>query len=332
MSHKNLEAKKRHHYVWANYLARWGRGTKNVFYTTKTGKIVQDSVRSIVADDYFYKTAPLTSKHVEVIKGFSRQSPVHLQRQHMSYLSDFLKMQQAETAYRESGIQDKDVELHLHAMKCNALENLHASHEGATLPVLCALADEKLDVLQDNQHMIEFLMFFGHQISRTKTFRDGVIKALFRRSALEIEVADAIEHAWWFLSYMFGMNIGLRLYLDRHDATHALLVNETKVPFITSDQPVVNVHSCVSEKEFAVPQHSDLLYPISPRIAYIICDSQRFTPGKNGVDESTASELNTKVASQAMVHIIGDTEGAIRPFKKYVGRRNQKAANGLVIV
>lgn len=324
MLHKIPEAKRRHHYVWARYLARWGSGTRNVFYTTKTGKIAEDSVRSIAVDDYFYKTTTLTSKHVEVIKGFSRQSPENLQRHHMSYLNDFLKMQKAETVYRESSIQNKEVELHLHAMKCNALENLHASHEGAALAVLSSLANEELDVLQDKQNMIDFMAFFGHQISRTKTFRDSAIKTLYRRNSMEIEVADAMEHAWWFLSYMFGMNIGLSLYLDRHNSSHALLVNETKVPFITSDQPVVNVHSCVSETKFALPEHSDFYYPISPRVAYIICDSQRFTPGKNVVDEITATELNIKVASQAKVHIIGDSESAIRPFQKHIGQRHQK--------
>ena len=69
MSRKDLEAKKRHHYVWAKYLTRWGRGTKNVFYTTKTGKIAHDSVRAIVVDDYFYRTTTLTSKHIELFMG-----------------------------------------------------------------------------------------------------------------------------------------------------------------------------------------------------------------------------------------------------------------------
>ncbi|KFX71093.1 hypothetical protein TMS3_0103895 [Pseudomonas taeanensis MS-3] len=332
MSRKDLEAKKRHHHVWAKYLARWGNGTKNVFYTTKTGKFAHDSVRAIVADDYFYKTTALSSKHVEVIKSFSLQSPDHLHQQHMSYLNDFLKMQQVEEIYRKSGFQNREAELRLHAMKCNPLENLHASHEEMARPVLAALADERLDVLRDKQRMIEFMAFFGHQISRTKTFRDGVIKVLSRRNAMEIEVADAMVHAWWFLSYMFGMNIGLSLYLDRHNARHALLVNDTNMPFITSDQPVVNVHSCISETGFAAPTHADFYYPISPRVAYIICDSERFTEDKNEVDEATVAELNTKVAAQAMVHIIGDSENAIRPFQKYIGRRYQKASNGYVMV
>ncbi|MCM2458945.1 DUF4238 domain-containing protein [Pseudomonas sp. CG7] len=324
MSLKDLEAKKRHHYIWAKYLTRWGNGTKNVFYATKTGKIALDSVRAVAADDYFYKATTLTNKHVEVIKGFSKQSPKRLQQQHMSYLNDFLMMQHAETIYRRSGSEKPEVERHLHAIKCNLLENLHASHEKAALPVLAALADEQLDVLQNQQNMVEFMAFFGHQISRTKTFRDGAIQILPRRTELEIEVADAMAHAWWFLSYMFGMNLGLSLYADRNNATHALLINDTKSRFITSDHPVVNVHSCVSETVFAAPKHADFYYPISPRIAYVICDSNRFTPGKNKVDEDTVLELNFKVAAQAMVHIIGDTESAIRPFKAQIGRRPHK--------
>lgn len=332
MSSKDLQAKKRHHYVWAKYLTRWGSGTKNVFYTTKTGKIAHDSVLAIVADDYFYKATTLTKRDVQIIKGFSQKSPDHLHQQHMSYLNDFLKIQQLESIYHKSGIKNQETEQRLHALKCNLLENLHASHEKKALPVLAALADEQLDVLQDKQHMIEFMMFFGHQISRTKPFRDGVVQVQPRSTAMEIEVADAMAHAWWFMSYMFGMSIGFSLYVSRHEDIHALLVNNTSVPFITSDNPVVNVHPCVSETEFAAPEHADLYYPISPRIGYIICNSERFTPGRNEVDEATVAELNAKVAAQSMVHIIGDSENAILPFKKYLRQRYKRKSDGHVSI
>ncbi|MFP1892632.1 DUF4238 domain-containing protein [Lonsdalea quercina] len=325
MLRKDLQAKKRHHYVWAHYLARWGNGTKNVFYTTKTGKIAHDSVRAIAVEDYFYKTTILTKKHIDIIKGFSRQSPEHLQKQHMSHLNDFLKIQHAETIYHMSGRSSQEAEALLHATKCNLIENLHSSHETAALKVLTALADEQLDILQDKQHMLEFMIFIGHQIVRTKAYRDGVLRILHRRSTLEIEVADAISHAWWFLSYMFGMNIGFSLFIGRHDSRHALLVNDTNIPFITSDHPVVNVHSCVSETEYCVPEHADFYYPISPSIAYIICDSERFTPGIHSVDKVMVNEFNTKVATQAMVHIIGDTDDVIFPLKAHIGLRYDKS-------
>lgn len=324
MLRKELQVKKRHHYVWANYLARWGNGTSNVFYTTKLGKIAHDSVRGIAVDDYFYRTTALNKKHVSVIKGFSKQSPDHLQKQHMSYLNDFLLMQHLETIYRASGIQDQEAEALLNASQCNLMENLHSSHEDAALEVLTALADEQLEILEDTQHMLEFMIFLGQQIVRTKAYRDEVLRRLHRRSDLEVEVADAVAHSWWFLSYMFGMNIGFSLFSSRHDSRHALLVNDTDIPFITSDHPVVNVHPCVSETELSVPEHADFYYPISPRIAYIICDSERFTPGKHSVHEAIVNEFNSKVAAQAMVHLIGNNDAVIRPLKKHIGRRYQK--------
>ncbi|MEE9683231.1 DUF4238 domain-containing protein [Lelliottia amnigena] len=324
MLSKELQVKKRHHYVWANYLARWGNGTSNFFYTTKLGKIAHDSVRGIAVDDYFYKTTALNKKHVSVIKGFSKQSPDHLQKQHMSYLNDFLLMQHLETIYRASGIQDQEAEALLNASQCNLMENLHSSHEDAALEVLTALADEQLEILEDKQHMLEFMIFLGQQIIRTKAYRDEVLRRLHRRSDLEVEVADAVAHSWWFLSYMFGMNIGFSLFSSRHDSRHALLVNDTDIPFITSDHPVVNVHPCVSETELSVPEHADFYYPISPRIAYIICDSERFTPGKHSVHEAVVNEFNSKVAAQAMVHLIGNNDAVIRPLKKHIGRRYQK--------
>lgn len=320
MSKKHLEAKKRHHYVWANYLTRWSNGTNKVHYTTKTGKIAYDSVRAIVADDYFYKISPLTKQQVEVIKGFSKMSPENLHMQHMEYLSDFLKFQLAETEYKKSGIKNTEVELHLHVLKCNLLENLHAAHERAALPIISALADEKLDTLDDKKNMLEFSIFLGHQISRTKTFRDRALQNLHRSTPTEIAIADAMKNAWWFVSYMYGMSIGYSFFTARRGTTQAILINETEIPFITSDNPVINIHSCVSETEMTPPEYADFYYPISPRVAITICDSNRFQPGKNVISESTVKELNSKIAGHAMINIIGNSEQVISDLKKLVGR------------
>lgn len=326
MSRKDLEAKKRHHYVWAHYLARWGRGTKNVFYSTKNGRIAHDSVRALVVEDFLYKVTPLTKTQIEVIRGFSRQSPSDLHQLHMSYLNDFLKLQQVETLYLNSGTRNREAEERIHALKCNLVENLHSVHERSARDVLDALANEDISVLQADRHMIEFMIFFGHQISRTKTFRDSIRRVFPRRNPTEIAIADTVEHGWWFLSYMFGMSLGRNLYASRRHERHSLLINNTQQPFITADQPVVNVHTCVSETEFDAPEHADFFYPISPRVALMICESERFKPGKVEVDEATVIELNSKLASQAMFHLIGDSEEAIRPYMKHLGRRHQKFA------
>lgn len=324
MNSKALEVKRRHHHVWAEYLSRWGGGTKNVYYTTKKGKIANDSVKAIAFEDYFYKINSLTEVELRVIEGFSKLSSEKLQHQHTSMLESFLQIQKLETIYLSSGKKSEDVELHLDRMRCNVLENIHAAHELSVRHVLQAFVNRDLSVLQDDSYMCDFMAYFGLQITRTKVHRESLLAVLPRHTALEITVADAISQAWWFLSYMFGTNIGLSLYLDRKNLTHALLINETNIPFITSDQPILNVHESVSETEFTTPNHADFYYPLSPTVSYIICESQQFSKGLNFITEEKAFELNKKIASQAMVHLIGNSKESIQPFKEFIGMRYLK--------
>ncbi|MDH1334955.1 DUF4238 domain-containing protein [Comamonas thiooxydans] len=324
MNDKDLEVKRHHHYVWAQYLLSWSRGTKKVFFTTKKGKIIDDSVRLIVVEDFFYKITNLNNANLRVIEIFSKFSSENLQREHTLMLQRFLKIQELEKIYHSSGKKNKDIELHLERMRCNGLENMHTAHELSARHVLSALANRDLSVLQDDAQMCSFMAYFGLQITRTKAFRDSILNMLRRNSELELISADATSQAWWFLSYMFGTNIGLSLYLDRKKITHALLINETNIPFITSDQPILNVHEDVSETEFVAPEHADFYYPLSPTVAYIICDSEQFSKGLNFISEEKAFELNKKIASQAMVHLIGDSKEALQPFQKFLGKRHLK--------
>lgn len=322
MSLKSLEIKKKHHYDWANYLSRWGSGSKNVFYTTKKGKIVHDSIRAILFEDFFYEITDLKKIDIEIIKEISKKSPEDLQRQHMSYLDPFLKIQELRKKYFDSGLSIKEIEDRIRALKFNQLENLHASHELAARPILDALAHEQLGVLNDRHLMCEFMMFFGQQIARTKNFRD-ICRSYPYNDPMQETVAKSIRHSWWFIGYMLGMNIGYSLFFDRAKHRHALLINNSSTPFITSDQPIVNVHDCISETEKSPPEYADFYYPISPRVAYIICESERFQKGKNEINADIVEELNRKLASQSLVIIIGSTEDSIRTFQKYIGKRNR---------
>lgn len=321
LSEKNLQIKKRHHYVWANYLSRWSDDKKNVFYSTKTKRIARDSIRGIAVDDYFYKTSYLSECDIEVIKWFSKQSPEYLQRIHMAHLKDYLAIQKLESLYRSADVNNIEAQVIIESMKCNFIENYHAAHESAALPILERIANEDVEVLNDNERQIEFLTFFGQQITRTKTIKEKIAKALDRRTKVDTTHANSIASVWWFLSYMYGINIGGSLYNERDNSVQTILVNDSKVPFITSDQPIVNVHESVSENEFKEPEKADFYYPISPRIAYVICDSTRFPKGKFNINEDIAIEMNTKIAGQALTYLVGDSKEAIEPFIKFIGSR-----------
>lgn len=310
--------------MWAEYLKRWAPDGKEVFYRTKKGNISQDSVRAVAKEKFFYKITPLTALDLKLIEQLSSQSPTALQEQHARSLKPFLEVQSIADFYKNSGCSNEEVERLLETLCCNGMENLHMLHEGAVSQVLTSLANEQLEVLEDKQNLVAFMAFIGHQLSRTKAFRDSILLACEHRNKASATHTETMENAWWYISYMLGMNLGYSMYIGREVTRQALLINNTNVPFITSDQPVVNVHSDVSETDFIAPENADFFYPISPRIGFAICDSDRFSSGKQFVDENIAIELNSKVASNALHHIFGDSEDALKPYMKHVGKRIQK--------
>ena len=273
-------------------------------------------------EKHFYQVKPLSSIHIEVIKGFSSRSPRDLQAHHMSYLKDFMRRQESEEIYKKSGKEIEEVQRVLHASKCNMLEDLHSAHENELQDIISSLANRDLATLSEPKNFMLFLHFFGHQISRTKTFRDTIIAGISRADLKpQKNIAIAMDECWWFLSYMFGINIGADLYATRKIDKHCLLLNETSTPFITSDQPIINVHELLNDEEMVPPNDDqcDFYYPISPQVAYMINKSDRFRRGINNVSIDTVYELNIKVARRANVNIISNCKGSLESLLKSIG-------------
>lgn len=327
MNKKSLQAKKNHHYVWAHYLARWSDDGRNVWHTTPTGKIVRDSVRSFARENYFYRSRDLTPNHIYVIRHFSSLSPKHLQKQHETFLSDFWEVQKLRRAYRASGMHDHEVDSAFDALECNMVENLHSSHEREVRSIIDALVSGEISILTEDDNLINFVAFLGHQISRTKSFKErfSSTSPLFsKKGSHAIKVHRLIEDCWWFVSYMLGLNIGWSLYANRKSDSHCLLINNTKTGFITSDQPVTNVHPDLKEGEVVPPTDDtcDFFFPLSPNAAYMINKSDMFPQGVNVISEDIAEAMNTKVAQAAQTHIVGVDRGTVALYGRHVGTRD----------
>jgi hypothetical protein len=328
---KRLEAKRNHHHVWANYMKRWSSNEQDVYITTRQKKIISHSVRNIAVEKDFYRVGHLTQEHINLIKGFSSLADKDLHKLHMAYLNDYRFIQYLEAKYRQSNKKDKEIEQLLEAMKANGIENYHTAHENEVQPILESLANRDLSILEDNEHMLNFMQFYAHQITRTKTFKDNIKIACSRANdATGKSFNKILEESWWFLGYMFGINIGRSLYLSRKDDVHCLLLNDTDTPFITSDQPSINVHHAYT-KEVKPPEDDecDHYFPISPSVAYMINKSNRFPRGKVAVTEDIVEEMNIKVAISARVNIISNSEESLKPYRKYVGTWHQKVKDSL---
>ncbi|WP_318435789.1 DUF4238 domain-containing protein [Photobacterium leiognathi] len=313
---KELQAKRKHHHVWANYLLKWSTNNRDLFCVTRKGNIDFTSVRGVVMEKDFYQLTELDQEHIDTILMFSSQSPMTLQEQHNDYLNSFLKIQKLEKVFNNSNMQCEKTSQVILAAKCNLLENLHTKHENDAAPILDELARGNIGALSKDREMLSFMMFLGHQIARTKNFKVCCITGISKN---DLKLGKIMEHSWWFFSYMFGMNIGYSLYSERRKENHTLLLNNTNTDFITSDQPAINVHSCIKDDEFYAPESMDLFYPISPKYAYIVTESHRYESGTVEIDEKSVIELNEKVAKNANEHIFSLRKQEVDNYKLLVG-------------
>lgn len=318
LTSKELELKRENHYVWANYLKKWSFNNSDVWYTTKKLKIAHDSVKAIAKERNFYRYQYITKQHLELIVFISKQSPVELHRQHVTYLNYFIQLQIAENLYIMSGKSDDKVLAHIEAFKSNTIENLHTAHENDVDIILKSLQKYDLTVLDDTQNMCKFMCYFGHQIARTKPFRDKVLASQENQ-----ELQKLYEESWWIIGYIIGMNLGKSFFETRKIDKHCLLINETNENFITSDHPIINVHEAINENDMAVPSEDeqDYFYPISPKLGYMINRSNRFKNGINKVSIDFVKEINRKLAFNADQYIISTSENQLKDYKKIVGSR-----------
>lgn len=326
VSDKRLEAKKNHHHVWARYMRRWATNGRDVYFTKKNREIGFDSVKSIAVERDFYKVGYLKGDHIELIRLISSFADADLQQQHASYLSDFILIQKLEEKYNQSDVANEDIDKCLRALKSNGIENYHTAHENEVQNIMERLANRDLSILDDKRNMIDFMMFYGHQITRTKNFKERVVSSLsIFNDELGFDIQKIANESWWFLGYMLGMNIGRSLYFERHSDTHCLLINDTLKPFITSDQPIVNVYQEVPESLRVLEDHEcDHFFPISPNVAYMVNKSDRFPKGVVEVSEGIVDEMNIKIAKSSLVNIISNSEESLVPYRKYIGDWHNK--------
>ncbi|KIC34732.1 hypothetical protein RA25_02805 [Leisingera sp. ANG-S5] len=321
MPPKKFQVKKNHHHVWARYLQEWSADGKDVWHTTLKGKISLHSIRDICREDYFYKSNFLTSDHMKMIEGFSKLGDDDAQAMHAKYLSDFVFIQQLEKLYRNHSVSDAQVERMFETFRCNTIENYHGAHEREAAPIVSQLLEGDFTPLHNDKDLIMFLNFLGHQLTRTKTFKDRVLEAVPKTGLGGLDqdrFKTVLEECWFFISYMYGMNIGRNLYFGRQRTIFCILENSEDEPFITSDSPVINLCNTEDRKNLPDVDQLDLYYPLSPERAIVACRSGAFPPGITKVSKETVEDVNLTMAQHARAHIIGSEEEVIKRYHREI--------------
>lgn len=303
----NQPTKRKHHYVWKYYLNGWRNTEGKVCYRTKKGKIACDNATGLARENDFYKISTLNTEDIIFILNFIQISDVSVRNLHIAFLDKMiLQSKQIELADKSNKTELSD------RIKFNTLEDIHSRVEGDAVRIIQELRKGNYFYIFVDESRSKLLSYLGHQFSRNKYSRKQFVKAFGSPS----EQKALADKNWWLISVVLGVNFGYSLARSFALKRTVMLINETGIDFITSDNPVINVMDSDSEITGIPPEHMDLYFPISPNLAYMVNDSDNYGEGLVNANEEMAIALNTKMLQQSDETIFGNSIEIIKSTKK----------------
>ncbi|MCI9875094.1 DUF4238 domain-containing protein [Pseudomonas atacamensis] len=313
MNPKDFEVKRKHHYVWARYLQAWA-SKKEIHYITKKGLPATESVKGVAKELGFYKITTFNDDDLLYIRTISKLASKDLQQIHEGFLNNFIAI--SNILKGRAREHQPDTDLVSQILQFNVLEDMHGKIERQAWPMISELRKGNTSLLADIVQKHSFFFYIAQQLVRTKTVRDKSLDASSRH--LPQFVTDAMKRNWWFVSFLLGINLGKGL-LEVPKERHFLIENKTIKPFITSDRPVVNVHSCMCMTlPDEPPEKLDLYYPLSPTHAYMINDSEDYNHLKEQVTIEDVIHLNKRMAETCGETVYSSTKESILQARQYI--------------
>lgn len=205
-------------------------------------------------------------------------------------------------------------------------ENYHSVIEGRGIKWLKSLIEqdtdfylkinengENLDFCHDERY--NFLLFISVQYFRSKASKERWVNTIrqlacfpwddLNLSKENIRLENLTHHISWDLSHRVAS------YLRLKNSPLTLLKNETNIPFITSDQPVINLFADYRMLGKVVNGLA-LYYPISPNIAIIINGED--LRGTINLDEQQVDIYNKKIIDSSYQYIFANNADVIKRY------------------
>jgi hypothetical protein len=188
----------------------------------------------------------------------------------------------------------------------NVLEDYHASIEASFIPSLESALGGDISFYKD-ERCIPFLNYLCTQYMRTKGIKDRTIELCNADGSADL------SRLWNVLIHMFATNIGADLFRDRRRRKLILVHNRTDVPYITGDQPAINLKGARPHP----PENLSIYYPISPQLALLLADvDEEPLFGIEGLTAAQASMLNEKLFEASYKQVFAQSEGSLRALRR----------------
>jgi hypothetical protein len=278
------------HYVPQFYLRAWA--TRKKLWVLQDRKIFQSNVRNVAAQNYFYRLHDLCPEDIQFVREMAiENSPEGLKSGHEFLLNVFTLPHRAKRVLEQSDREKPEAHRLLEQVITNMNENYHGSIESDFKHHVDALIAGDLRFLEDIEQEMIFYRGLAVQMLRTNAMKRA--KAIFQPAQYEtfLRVSNVVMQ-------ILAVNLGLNLYTTRKENRIVLLDNHSSVPFVTADQPIINI--AANPNETAPPKGFELYYPLSPRRAMLLLEpNSSRVPAGLSVSAGTAHMYNLSIAAHS---------------------------------
>ena len=287
---------RRQHHVWRSYLEAWA--TKGKVFCLQNGRVFKVDTKNVAVERDFYKLQTLTNVDIKGIRLMMKDMPSSAKPILENFLTMFALPGRLKSALAKS--DDPIIRSQLEYEIINAEERYHALLEGNIKPIYDAIKLKDLSFYDDPQLCGQFVHFLSLQNLRTKGVREKVI------ARTPEQLGFSVERCWNVLTHIMAVNAGGGLMVERKNRPLLLLENHTSIPFITSDQPVVNLlHSPVPNTP---PKLLAFYYPVSPCLAIILDEVEARTGFQSGpLDTPQVTTLNQEIIAASHSQVFGSS-------------------------
>jgi len=259
-------------------------------------------------EDNFYKLKELTVPDVDCMKLFIDGLPELGRKGHKRFLQTYVLPTRLKRHLEKRGDCGPDAMKLVDVVRSNLMENYHASIERVFWPYLDLIKARNFSFIEDLNRAIEFFHGFSVQYMRTKAVKE---RAIQKTNVL----FDDVERVWDVLSYITAVETGRSFFADRRSFQILVLDNDTQVPFITSDQPIINIRADAGS--FSPPEKIELYYPLSPTQAMLYLENSTPTAGiSQSVSIDEAHRYNMMMLDHCAFRVFSNSEEYLRLLKR----------------
>ena len=237
----------------------------------------------------------------------SGMSPVQ-QRSNEKWMDLLNWIFKIKTQYQDSNLPEAVAD-EIERLEFNLCEDIHTAIENVGAPYLESLYLKNLGFFENADDIAKFTFYLMVQYCRTRRMKESL-------KSFKSFRGFSVDKAWNVIVLMTATNVGMSIFAEREKWELIGIENLTSVPFLTSDQPVVNLYAGPRNEESRSlkADESELYYPLTHKFAVVLKDKASSYLDYKKLSAETIGMLNRKIVEGSELQLFSNSDTCLRVY------------------